>query len=191
MELLIERQRNLIQIKQRKSSQLKASTSSIYFFNWGIVALQYCVNFCCTIKEVSYMHTCILSSCPSLPPPACIPPIQVTAEHQGELPTLSAGSQQICFTHGSLHTTISVSQFISHHLSHPPILKTLKYLTGISKPICQQSSHVYILTKLWLLFSPRSEVQMHYPALQFSSNALDNKRSLGSEYDKTRKHLHF
>lgn len=96
-----------------------------------------------------------------------------------------------CFTHGSLHPSISISQFISHHLSPSPIIKTLKYLTRISKPICQQSSHVYILTKLWLLFSPKSEVQMHYPALQFSSNALDNKRRLGSEYDKTRKHLHF
>ena len=137
------------------------------------------------------MYTYILSLL-HLPPTSCLHPAHL-GHHRA--PSWAPCSIQQVPNRYLFHTWqfTYISLNLSIHLTPPlpsPIIKTLKYLTGSSKPICQQSSHVYILTKLWLLFFPRSEVQMHYPALQFSSKSPDNKRRLGSEYDKARKHMH-
>ena len=53
--------------------------------NWGIIALQRCVGFCCTVKRISYMCTCVPSLWTSL---ETILPFWAITEHQAELPAL-------------------------------------------------------------------------------------------------------
>ena len=95
--------------------------SPCLLFNWGIVILQYCVSFCCTMKWISYMYTYI----PSLLSLPYIPPIWVITEHRAELPALcSRFPLAICFIHGSAYTSIPISQLIptslvsTHHSLH-------------------------------------------------------------------------
>ena len=40
-----------------------------YFFNWRVIALQYCVGFCCATAWISYMVHIFPPSCASRPPP--------------------------------------------------------------------------------------------------------------------------
>ena len=85
----------------------------IGILNWSIVALQCCVNFCYTMKCISYTYSCIhfLLELPSVPP---ISSIWFSTEHLAELPVLCRKLKQaICFTHGSAH--VSTNPKLSIH----------------------------------------------------------------------------
>ena len=76
------------------------------FLNWGRVALQCCVSFCCTM----YIHI----SPPSQPLPLLphLVPI-VTTEYQTELPVLYSWFPLASYlVHGGVYMSVLISQFI-------------------------------------------------------------------------------
>ena len=81
--------------------------ASSFFFNWSIIALQFCVLVSSLQRSESgicnvYIHT-----------PPRIPPIWVTTEHQAELCVLYRSFPlAVCFTHGSVFMSILISQFV-------------------------------------------------------------------------------
>ena len=86
---------------------------TIFFLNWSTVALQGCVNFCCTAKWISHMCTYIPSSLDFLP-------IYVSKEHYVEFPMLySWFSLIIYFIQSRVYMLIPISQSI------PPLFSFL------------------------------------------------------------------
>lgn len=93
----------------------------IFTFYWNIIALRYCDSFYCTTKWITYMDTCIPSSCASLPLPAPIPPLRVIAAPSWA----SCAAQQlptVRFTRDSVWTSVPLSQRIP--LSPSPSVST-------------------------------------------------------------------
>ena len=67
---------------------------------------------------------------------------------------------------------------LSNHLTPPlpsPIIKTLKHLTGSSKPICQQSRHVYILTNYGFYSLPNLKSKCIIQLFNFLAKHLTTK----------------
>ena len=90
-----------------------------FSFYWHIIALRCCISFCCPRESAICVHM-------SPPSGTSLPPLCVTTEHRAELPMLySRFPLAICFTRGSIHTSIIISQFVlpspppPHPLTHP------------------------------------------------------------------------
>ena len=101
-------------------------------------------------NEVNQLYVYIYSlplGPPSHPP---IPLIQVTTEHQGELPALySRFPPAICFIHGSVYMSILISQFIPHPPS-PCCVQTSVLYVCVSIPALQIGSSV---KKMWYIYT--------------------------------------
>ena len=83
-----------------------------FFFNWRIIALQYCVCFCC-ITRIGYMYTYVPSLL-NLPYISnLLPLLQVITEHQAELPVLYGSFPQASYSaHGSVYEPVLFFQFV-------------------------------------------------------------------------------
>ena len=91
----------------------------LIFKNWNVIAMLYQFLL---YSEVSQLYAYIYPF-PLGPPPTPIPPLLVITEYRAELPVLySSFPLAVCFTRGSIHVSIPVSQFVSpsHSPPHPP-----------------------------------------------------------------------
>ena len=78
--------------------------SFFIFFNWRVIALQFCVRFCCTAKWVSFMCTHIFSLRPSHPSPLRHYRASIWAPC-----AIHSFPLAICFTHGRVYASVSIS----------------------------------------------------------------------------------
>ena len=86
-------------------------------FYWRIIALQCCVIFCCTMKWISHVHTCIpyiLSLSPTPPPHPS--PLDHHRAQRWKLPLLHSS-----FPLTISHLVVCICQCYSPSLLHPPL----------------------------------------------------------------------
>ena len=114
-----------MEVLRLSNGQGVRSTLVIFFFNWRIIALQYCSSLCHTSPGIShnyiyiyiYMCVCVcvcihISSILSLPPPP-IQPLEVIIEGKAGFPVLYSSFPLLIYpTHGSVYMSVILSQFI-------------------------------------------------------------------------------
>ena len=88
----------------------KARVFCVFFFNWRIIALHYCVGFCHTTVWISHKYTQVPSRLNLSLTPHPISPLWVVTKHQVELPVpIQQLPVAIYFTYGSVNISMLVS----------------------------------------------------------------------------------
>ena len=120
--------------------------SSIYFFNWRIIALQYCDDFCPTSAWISHRYTYVPSLLNLSPTSHHILPLWVVREHPVELPASYSKLPVAIYLHvliGMLVSQLIYSLCYSLNSSHP-----------LLSPLCHKSVLCVWVFIVVLLLSP-------------------------------------
>ena len=100
------------------NSSFRFYISSLIFFNWRLITLQYCSDFCHTLIWIGHGCTCV----PHPEPPSHLPPHLIPQGHPSA-PALSTLSHASNLDWQSLsHMIIYMFQCHSLKLSHPCLL---------------------------------------------------------------------
>ena len=82
----------------------------IVYFNWRLITLQYCGDFCCISTWLSHRCTCIPPSRNLLPPPAPPHPTGLSQNTSFEYPASCFKlALVIYFTYGNIHVSVLFS----------------------------------------------------------------------------------
>ena len=114
------------------SESLMVRPGEMPFLNWSVVDLQYCVNFWCTVKWISYTYILSTFFLDSFP-------IWVITEYWVEFPVwYNKPLLAICFIYGSMYVSIPTSKFIP-----PPLFQTSTKLMQTWLKHLSSSSSIY------------------------------------------------
>ena len=126
----------------------RSETESVIYFDWCIVALQYCVNFCFTTKWVSYIHTYIHISPPSRT--SLVPPPTPLGHHRA--PSRAPCALQlfptcIYFTHGVVYMSVPIHPTLFRHCIHTPCSASAPVFLPCDRFICTSflDFRIYVL----------------------------------------------
>ena len=171
------------------------------FKNWGTVALQCCVSFCCSMKWISCMYTDIPSLL-AFPSPHCPSPPCNLGHHRAPhwAPCAVQQVPTSWFTYDSAHTSIPISQFISlpspHLWVHVSVLYVCVFIlvlqiysTQIGKLLIWATEYSYPYSSLPWYYSANQEASCN-TCLIFSSCSLTMAEP-ETGYFKISSQLHF
>ena len=82
------------------------------FFNWRVIAKQYCVGFCHITPGISHRYTYVTSLLNLSTPPTPSHPSRLSKNTGVSSLYLTAASHWLCFTHGCVYMSMLLSQFV-------------------------------------------------------------------------------
>ena len=107
---------------------------SFFSFDWRIMALQYCIGFCCTTTPFSHRYIYIYPFLLRFPLESILFPL---GHHRAGLPVLHSSFLLVIYlTHGSVYTSMLFSQFVLASPSPAVSLHLCLHFFSVNRFIC-------------------------------------------------------